>query len=80
LSHALVKRHLCLDAASFVSPVGREGYGLAYFLDANDEAEIAELPGTYSPGEATPHPPMTAGAHLAERLDALHSFRRMAAG
>ncbi|MDR3373748.1 MAG: 2-oxoglutarate and iron-dependent oxygenase domain-containing protein [Ancalomicrobiaceae bacterium] len=61
-----------------VSPSGRERYSIAVFLDPNQEAEVAALPGTVAPGAVPNYPPTTALAHLTERLNATYAFRRQA--
>ena len=63
-----------------VNPEGRERYSVAFFLDANPDAEVACLPGCVSPERPARYPPISAGTYLAQRLDATYGFRRERAG
>jgi isopenicillin N synthase-like dioxygenase len=57
-----------------VLPPERERYSIAFFLDPNPDALVAALPGCVPPGEAPRHPPITAEAHLRERLAATYGL------
>lgn len=61
-----------------VRPPDRERLSIAFFLDADPDAVVEALPGCVSPGRPALYPPITAGAYLAERLDATYAFRRKA--
>jgi isopenicillin N synthase-like dioxygenase len=52
-----------------VSPPGRDRYSVAYFLDANPDAEVACLPTCTGPGRPAKYPSVTAGDFLRSRLE-----------
>jgi len=57
------------------NPPGQDRYSIAFFLDANPDAEVACLPTCRAADRPPRYPPITAGAYLAERLDATYAFR-----
>jgi isopenicillin N synthase-like dioxygenase len=57
---------------------GRERYSIAFFLDANEDALVECLPGCTGPDNPPRYPPITAGQHLRDKLDATYAFRQAA--
>ncbi|BBC73816.1 2OG-Fe(II) oxygenase [Altererythrobacter sp. B11] len=59
-----------------VNRSGRERYSIAFFFDANPDALVECLPGCQSEDRPPLYPPITAGNHLRERLDATYAHRQ----
>ena len=54
------------------SPLGRDRYSIAFFLDPNPEALIECLPGCTAPDEPPKYPPILAADYLTQRLVATY--------
>lgn len=57
-----------------VNRSGRERYSVPLFFGADYDAVIEALPGCTGPERPARYPPITAGAHVAERLAATYGF------
>ena len=55
-----------------VSPAGRERFSVAFFLDADPDAEVACLPTCRGDGTGPKYPPVTVAAYLRGRLEATY--------
>ena len=53
-------------------PRGRERYSIALFVDPDSDVVVDALPSCTSAGQPPRWPPITAGAHLQEKIEATH--------
>ncbi|MCT2398799.1 isopenicillin N synthase family dioxygenase [Novosphingobium mangrovi (ex Huang et al. 2023)] len=61
-----------------VNRSGTERYSIAFFFDPNPDALVECLPSCISEDRPALYPPITAGDHLLERLDATYAHRKSA--
>ncbi len=59
---------------------GRERYSIPFFYDGRADYVISCLPGCLEPGEQPKYPPITAGAHLEERIRESYAFAKAGPG
>ena len=56
----------------------REPYSIAFFYDANPDAEVAVIPSCVGPGESVRYPPVLAAGGRLSEVPAGPGFRREA--
>ncbi|MEM7078246.1 MAG: 2OG-Fe(II) oxygenase family protein [Pseudomonadota bacterium] len=68
-------RYLSTEHRVKVNTSGRSRMSIAMFMDPDSTTEITALPSCVSADNPARYPPITAGAHLAEKLNASHKDR-----
>jgi isopenicillin N synthase-like dioxygenase len=59
-----------------INPIGRERFSIAFFLDANPEAQVAVLESCVSAERPAKYPPIRCADYIAARLNATYAHRQ----